>query len=385
MAYYPRFIGGAEVSIRELTDRLSDDYEFHMITLRYDKQLPRVSQEGKVLVHRIGPGFTNVSVADLRKAQFRVLKVWFQFAAFLKARQLHKQEQYDAVWGMMAHSAGVPAGLFKRFNPEVPYLLSLQEGDPPEHIEQQMRIFGPLFKDAFRRADIVQALSVFLGDWGVRMGARKVVVIPNGVEVTRFTQVYSEQERSALRNHFGIPASAPVLFTSSRLVPKNGIDLVISALRLLPKDVHFLIAGDGPEQHRLQALAQDEGCTERVHFAGEIPQKDLPLFFAVADYFIRASRSEGQGIAFIESLAAGLPTIGTHVGGIPDFLHDGETGFVASACTKEAVAAAVNHALADRVQTQKIADAGRELSLGYDWSILAERMKRQVFEPLWEK
>jgi hypothetical protein len=68
MAYYPRFIGGAEVAIKELTDRLSGGYEFHLITLRYASDLPRVSVEGKVTVHRIGPAFKGVSVAFCRRS-----------------------------------------------------------------------------------------------------------------------------------------------------------------------------------------------------------------------------------------------------------------------------------------------------------------------------
>ena len=382
MAYYPRFIGGAEVSIKELTDRLSDEYDFHMVTLRYDSSLPRVSMEGNVLVHRIGPSFSRAAVSDLRKWQFRVLKVWFQFAAFFKAQSLHKKEKYDMVWGMMAHSAGVPAVLFKRFNPSVSYMLSLQEGDPPQHIERQMRIFGPLFKSAFRSADVIQSLSIFLADWGLRMGGRKVIVIPNGVDVARFSSTESKDHREDIRNKFNIPQEVPLFITASRLVPKNGVDLVIGAFQYLPEDVHFLIAGEGPECIQLEKLARKGKGAGRIHFVGEISQAELPYYLGAADYFIRASRSEGQGIAFIEALAAGLPTIGTDVGGIPDFLHDGETGFLAETCDTEGVAYAMNRALEDAIATAEIAKRGNELSNTYDWNIVAMRMKNEVFEPL---
>lgn len=383
MAYYPRFIGGAEVAIRELTDRLGSEYEFHMVTLRYDKNLPKVSREGAVLVHRIGPGFSNITVSDLRKIHFRLLKLWFQCSAFLFARNLHKDEHFSCVWSMMAHSAGVPGGLFKRFHKEVPYVLTLQEGDPPAHIENQMRIFGSLFDDAFTRADIVQAISVFLGDWGMRMGAREVAVIPNGVGVARFSSETIFTKRTELREEFGVPQEAQLFITSSRLVPKNGIDLVIRALPFLEDMTHFLIAGAGPEKLRLQTLAQEIGVESRVHFAGEVSQKELPLYLGASDFFIRASRSEGQGIAFIEALAAGLPTIGTDVGGIPDFLHEGETGFLAETCDAQGVASAMLRALEDPAHTKEVAKRGQLLSKQYDWAIIAERMKREVFEPLW--
>ena len=384
MAYYPRFIGGAEVAIRELTDRLSDEYEFYMITLRYDKNLPKVSREGNVLVHRIGPGFSNVTISDLRKIHFRLLKIWFQFGAFLAARRLHRVEQFSCLWSMMAHTAGVPGGLFKRFHRDVPYVLTLQEGDPPQHIENQMRLFGSLFDDAFARADIVQAISVFLGDWGMHMGAHEVAVIPNGVNVARFSTDVIHSKRSELREEFGVPENAQLFITSSRLVPKNGIDLVIQALPLLPDTTHFLVAGAGPEKLRLQAQVREVGMEARVHFAGEVSQKELPYYLGASDFFIRASRSEGQGIAFIEALASGLPTIGTDVGGIPDFLHEGETGFMAETCDREGVASAMLRALEDPDHTKEVARKGQFLSKEYDWAIIAERMKREVFEPLWK-
>ncbi len=78
MAYYPRFIGGAEVAIKEITDRLSDEYVFHLVTLRYDSNLPRISQEGNVVVHRIGFSTTSPSMSDLRRLPLRVLKIWYQ-------------------------------------------------------------------------------------------------------------------------------------------------------------------------------------------------------------------------------------------------------------------------------------------------------------------
>lgn len=385
MSYYPRFIGGAEVAIRELTDRLCDEYEFQMITLRYDKNLPKVSREGNVLVHRIGPAFSNVTISDLRKIHFRLLKIWFQFSAFLYARNLQRKEHFSCIWGMMAHTAGVPAGLFKRFHKEVPYVLTLQEGDPPQHIENQMRLFGSLFDDAFSRADIVQAISVFLGDWGMHMGAREVVIVPNGVNVARFSSDAIFTKRTELRDELGVPESARLFITSSRLVPKNGVDLVIRALGLIPDSVHFLIAGAGPQMAYLQALAEEIGVASRVHFAGEISQKELPFYLGASDFFIRASRSEGQGIAFIEALAVGLPTIGTDVGGIPDFLHEGETGFLAEVCDAQGVASAILRALEDPVHTKEVAKRGQLLSKEYDWSIVARRMKQEVFEPLWNK
>ncbi|MCR4275965.1 MAG: hypothetical protein NUV90_01100, partial [Candidatus Parcubacteria bacterium] len=125
LAYYPH-VGGAEVAVKEVTDRVSD-IEFHMVTMRFSADEAREEKIGKVFVHRIENNSSRLS------------KLFFQFSAAHKAALLHRQHHFDAVWAMMAHSSGVPAGLFKTFHPEVKYLLSLQEGDPPEYIERLMR------------------------------------------------------------------------------------------------------------------------------------------------------------------------------------------------------------------------------------------------------
>lgn len=376
MAYFPRFVGGAEVALKELTDRLSDEFEFHMVTLRYDSKLPRISREGNVLVHRIGPSLPSPSIADLRKPFFRVLKIWFQIAAYLKARSLNRTYQYNIVWGMMAHSAGVPAGLFKRFHSKVFYLLTLQEGDPPEHIERQMRIFGPLFRAAFTRADAVQTLSNFLGDWAKRMGARRVRVVPNGVDLSRFGKPIAPARRSERRQQMNAKEDEHLLITVSRLVPKNGVDIVIEAMGELPSRVRFAIAGDGPERTQLEVLARTRGVTDRVTFLGEISQKDLPDYLASADSFIRASRSEGQGISFIEAMASGLPTIGTSVGGIPDFLRDQETGFVVLPNNVGAVVSAISRIIEQPIEANRIAEGGlRLVRERYGWELISEEMR----------
>lgn len=383
MAYLPRFVGGAEVALKELTDRLGDEFEFHMVTLRYDSNLPRVSREGKVLVHRIGPSLPDPSIADLRKPLFRALKVWFQIAAYFKARALHRTYGYAAVWGMMAHTAGVPAGLFKRFHPAAGYLLSLQEGDPPAHIERQMRVFGPLFAAAFVRADIAQPLSQFLGSWAKRMGARDVRVIPNGVELSRFGQALSPAHRSKLRMRMRAKEDEHLLMTVSRLVPKNGVDIAIEALTLLPERVRLAVIGEGPERAYLEQLAVMRGVAERVVFIGEIQNAELHHYLAAADSFVRASRSEGQGISFIEAMASGLPTIGTDVGGIPDFLHDGETGFLIKPESAEAVASAVRRIIEQPIEANRIAEGGKRLAVErYGWDRIAEEMRTLIRELL---
>lgn len=359
LAYFPH-VGGAEVAIKELTDRIRD-IEFHMVTMRFSPAEPRQEKVGNVIVHRVGlPGSTIVH------------KFLFQILSVIPALRIHRRESFNAVWAVMAHSAGVPAALFKIKHPHVPMLLTLQEGDPPEQIERTMLPLWPLFSRAFTHADSVQVISNFLGDWARRRGfTGPLKVIPNGVDTRKFS--------GELASHQGT-----ILVTASRLFHKNAIDDIIRALPMLP-NIQFKIAGVGPEESKLKQLAKELHVEDRILFLGHVDHAQLPALLHSSDIFIRPSRSEGMGNSFIEAMAAGIPLIGTAVGGIPDFLTDGETGFVVEVDNPKSIASAVQRVIENPIQTHAIVKKAKELSTQYDWDMLAVRMRQEAFEPLWQK
>ncbi len=374
LQYHP-FIGGAEVAIKEITDRLSD-VDFHMVTLRFNKDLPREEKVGNVTVHRIGFAKPGVTTADLRQFPLHLNKHWYQIGAVLHAHRLHRKLRFDAVWAMMAHATGIPAGIFKTFHKDVPYLLTLQEGDPPEHIEQLARPVWPLFTRAFTLADKVQTISTFLALWAKKRGARSVEVIPNAVETTRFSHSFTKEERTQKAVELGKREGEVWLVTTSRLVPKNAVDTVIRAMPHMPSQVRFVVGGIGPEEHALRALAKELGVEERVLFLGHIEQKDLPLVLSVCDIFTRPSRSEGLGISFIEAMAVGLPVVATRVGGIPDFLTDGETGWAVDVDAPKQIAEAVQDILNNPEKAKRVVENAKALvAHRYDWNTVAEQMR----------
>ncbi len=383
LAYFPNHVGGAEVAIKEKTDRMPDS-EFHMITLRYDASLPKVEKIGNVLVHRIGFSRRNPDMGDLKKFPLHLNKYWYQFAAARKALSLYRKYRYDAVWAMMAHSCGVPAALFKIAHPDVPYILELQEGDPPAYIEHLMRPLWPLFSRAFTTADAVSVISTFLGEWARRRGFKgEVVLVPNAVDTKHFSHTFLEDELTAMHEKIGKKEGDIFLVTTSRLVHKNGIDDVVRALALLPEHVHFLIYGIGPDEVMLKGLAQELGVASRAHFAGQIGHAEMPLALKACDIFIRPSRSEGMGNSFIEAMAAGLPVIATQEGGIADFLFDAKrnpdkptTGWVVNKDSPEQIAAAVKDILAHPEQVVRVVATAKAMAIEkYDWNLVSAQMK----------
>lgn len=391
MNYYPRFIGGAEVAIKEITDRIpSTDIEFHMVTLRFDSALPKEEKISNVIVHRIGPSVRNPSIADLKKFPLHYNKYYYQFAAAQAASKLHRKYRFDGIWAMMAHSCAIPAGIFKKRHPEVKYLLTLQEGDPPEHIERMMKPVWGLFKQGFTSADALQPISNFLAAWGKRMGfTRDAKVIPNAVDTAKFARSYSAEEIAAMEAKLGKKEGDVFIVTTSRLVHKNAVDDVIRALPLLPAHVSFLIYGIGPDEEKLRALAVELGVESRARFMGQIGHDEMPLMLRVCDIFTRPSRSEGMGNSFVEAMAAELPVLATQEGGIADFLFDPvrnpdqqSTGWAVDADSPKQIAAAVNDILANPQKVVEITGNAKKLAHErYDWNLIARDM-RSLFDDL---
>lgn len=392
LAYYPKHVGGAEVAIKEITDRIDpNEYEFHMVCNRYDATLPTVERVGNVMVHRIGLVTKNPTMGDLRKFPLHLNKILFQFTAFWYARRLHKQKPFDGIWAMMAHAVGVPAAKFKRAFPDVGYVLTLQEGDPPEYIEAKMKLLKRDFDAAFLTADIIQVISNFLGAWATRKGfAGDPVLVPNAVNTAHFSQTYEEAALRTIKQTLNKGAGDTFLVTTSRLVPKNAVDDVIRALVRLPENVHFVVFGTGPDEAVLRKLAVELNVAHRVQFRGQLEHHEMPKYLKACDIFIRPSRSEGMGNSFVEAMAARLPVIATQEGGIADFLFDEKrnpgkptTGWAVSKDNPEEIAAAVKDIMSRPEKVVSVTKTAYEMVVEkYDWDKIAVDMREQVFDRL---
>ncbi|MFH1956581.1 MAG: glycosyltransferase family 4 protein [Patescibacteria group bacterium] len=353
-AYYP-LVGGAEVAVKEITGRISD-IQFDMVTIWLDKNSTQQEKIGNVNIHRI-----------------KTPKLLFPFLGFLKAIQLHKKNNYDAIWSIMASYSGFTALFFKLLHPKIPYILTLQEGDPIPEIKRKIFFVYPLFKMVFTKADFIQAISSYLADWARDMCAKcQIEVIPNGVDIERF-----KIQDSRFRNN------EITLITTSRLVKKNAVDDVIEAMQYLPENLKFLILGTGPLENILKFKIKNLKLDGRVLMLGHIDHEDLPSYLKTADIFIRPSLSEGMGNSFIEAMAAGVPVIATPVGGIPDFLKDKETGLFCEINNPKSIAEKVKIYLENDGLRKKIIKNAQEMVVkNYDWNLIAKNMRKKVFEKI---
>jgi glycosyltransferase involved in cell wall biosynthesis len=389
LGYYPEPVGGAEVAIKEITDRVSpDEIQFHMVALGYDKKTPRIEKVGNVTVHRIGFSRNNVAVPDMKKFPLHYNKHLFLFWAPFKALSLHKKFHFNASWAMMAHPCGVPQAIFKLFAPKVPSILTLQEGDPPEYMEKLYRPIFPLFKRAFTKADIVQVISNFLSTWARKMGYKgDIVFIPNGAS-TEASKTFSAEELEAYKKQVGKNPGDIFIVTVSRLVTKNAVDDIIRALPLLPENIKLLVVGGGEDEEKLKGMVKETGIDSRVHFTGHVDRTMTAKSRAVSEIFCRPSRSEGFGNSFASAMVSRLPIIATQEGGIADFLFDEKrnpdketTGWAVDKDSPEQIAEAVKDILARPEQVKKVTDtAYKMVTMQYNWNFIAKDMKEKVFD-----
>jgi len=181
----------------------------------------------------------------------------------------------------------------------------------------------------------------------------------------------------ALRARFA-PAGAPLLLFAGRLVTFKGIDHLLDALVLL-KDrpqPHLLLIGDGPHQASLKRRAAALGLSDRVTFAGPQPHAELPRYYAIADAFVVPSIAhETFSIAACEAMSCQRPVIGTRVGGLPEVVRDGATGYLVPPGDAAALAERIGALLGDPAARARMGAAGRAWTLDmFTWDRVIARM-----------
>ncbi len=197
---------------------------------------------------------------------------------------------------------------------------------------------------AHRLATHVTAVSEAVAESVVALGVprSRITVIPNGVDAARFVPpAPAEEARRAL----GADAS-PLVGSVGCLAARKDYGTLLEALHLLAgRGLAFRAAlvGDGPDRGTLEAHAAALGLADRVRFLGE--RDDVDRLLPGMDVFVLSSREEGIPNALLEAMAAGRACVATAVGGTPEVLRDGETGWLVPPGSPGALADALEQAL----------------------------------------
>jgi glycosyltransferase involved in cell wall biosynthesis len=205
----------------------------------------------------------------------------------------------------------------------------------------------------------------------------RVVVIPNGVDTQRFNPDIPGEE---MRHRLGVDRGKIVLFVGAltQWHRYKGLDVLIQAMALMRDQVpeaRLVIVGAGQLETEYRQLVSRHGLTSCVIFAGNVPDDELPKYYACSDMLALPSknRSEGFGLTILEANATGKPAIGTTVGGIPSVIRDGYNGLLVPPNDPSALAEAIQKGLSDDDLLKRMGRNGRAFAEQHDWSIVAEQ------------
>lgn len=232
---------------------------------------------------------------------------------------------------------------------------------PEEISDSFLQSYLPPFCTA---VDMVISPSIGMVDVLRKLGVtRQIEVVPNGVEVARFQQLYETDARAEM----GFTAEDILLVYSGRLAPEKNIEFLLRAFAGAAEAldrVHLLLIGGGPEDENLKKLVTQLGIEERVHLLGMIEYEQLPRYLSMCDLFVTASVTEVHPLSLIEAMASGLPALGIHSVGVGDIIEDGRTGFLCSQ-NQAAFAAKMTRLCLDRELRQRMGRLARRTSDQY--------------------
>ena len=187
-------------------------------------------------------------------------------------------------------------------------------------------------------------------------GPDKVTLIHNGVVFPA-----AGEKGPSVRAELGIENGAMVVGTMARLAKQKRIDRLLETAKLLPPELHVVIAGDGTRREELERLARQEGQSARVHFLGH--REDKAAVYDALDVFVITSDSEGLSNAMLEAMARGLPIVSTPVSGADDALladGDGSSAGIVADFAPQSIANAIRDLIDSPEKRQEMGSVARD-------------------------
>ena len=219
------------------------------------------------------------------------------------------------------------------------------------------RLLGPMY-------DQVQAVSNQVREFAIRedgLNPNKVVTVYNGIELDQLSPARNPLTRKSL----GVEHASHVILSVGNVRPVKGFDVLVRTAAIVCKQfpqAAFLIAGhfhDVPYSEELLALREELGLTNNVLFLGL--RADVNAILPLGDLFCLPSRSEGLSNALLEAMAHSLPAVATRVGGNPEVVEDGQTGFLVESEDAQAMAEKILVLLKDPALASSMGETGRQM------------------------
>jgi len=203
-------------------------------------------------------------------------------------------------------------------------------------------------------------------------------VLPNGVDVERFTNV-SRERIERVRESYDLGDGPTLLFVGTVMPRKGVVDLVRAARRVAgtvgvaggTDGFDLVVAGedelDGAYTSEVRETARSAGVADALSMPGFVPAADLPALYAAADVFVMPSLEEGFGMTVVEALAAGTPVVGTRVGAIDEIVDDGVHGAVVDPNDPAGLADAIERVLDEVANSDDVIVESQKRAQQYSW------------------
>jgi len=349
---YPPLGGGGGVLTQALVRPLARDHDVVVLTSRV-LGLPSESFEDNARIVR-----APVPARADKNSASNLSLFAFPFAGVAAGLKLFKTWKPEVVHTFFAVPSG-PAGWALAKRAKVPHVLTVIGADihdPTRSLAaDRNKAVGAVVRKMVRDADRVAAIASDIRDRARALTGRADIALVHGA-VPESTMPAPDRAR------LGWGDDEVVVLVCARLVPRKGHDILLRAMRDVPRHVRVEIVGDGPERERLETIARTLPHT--VTFTGEITLEERDLRLASADVFCLPSLHEGFPLALLEALRAGLPVIASDSGGQRDMFSDTEGGFLVEVGDERAIAEHLTTLANDaerRKQMGKAARAGVEV------------------------
>src|SRR5262249_37148248 len=220
--------------------------------------------------------------------------------------------------------------------------------------------YRPVVAFSIERSDAVTAVSASLKADTLRTlsSPRDIQVIPNFVDCAEWRRRPDSGLRASIASR-----GEGVLMHASNFRPVKRVGAVLEIFQHVRRQVaaKLVFVGDGPDREPLERRVAEEGMSGAVLFAGE--QQDLVAWLSAADVFLLPSVQESFGLAALEAMACEVPVVASRIGGLPELIEDGVTGFL---CPPDAIDAM------GELATTLLVDRDRRQNMGHD---AAERVR----------
>lgn len=366
---FPPGVGGSEMYAYELANALGEaGHTVDVYTQAIPNETPSIRLDD------------NVSVTPV--CQARNFLVTFETLYYsINVRRQVNLNRYDVIHGTLMPASTIALSPKRSIEPQVVVTshgtslgetLSHTPEIPSDYLLRYF--FHPMNvvmdNIAGRSADHVIAISTITRDQlanTYRFDADRLSLIPHGVNTDRF---YPRSE-----SHPAVSTKKTSILFVGRLASRKGVSRAIESIATLRDDaVELLIAGTGRHEDRLKQLAQDCGVDENVKFLGFVPDDKLPVLYSAADVFVFPSRYEGFGLVVLEAMACGTPVVGTPVGGVPDIVEDGKTGFVVDHDVED-IGAKLRHCHENPVLLEEMSVTAAAKARTMDWRHVATQVE----------